>query len=807
MRKQVFTGLLCMVAAMQLSGQHVLTGKVVDTENVPVAGANVYLERMNVGTITNSSGDFTLDNLPSGSYRISFSFIGYGTERETVYLNKDTDIGTVVLEPAPYLGEEVTISALRAGEKTPMAYVDIDREEIAERNFGQDIPYIVSLTPSLITSSDAGHGIGYTSMRIRGTDANRINVTINGIPLNDAESHSVFWVDLPDLASSTEQIQIQRGVGTSTNGAAAFGATVNMQTSLLNKDPYASYDATVGSFNTFKNTISAGTGLINDHFAVDLRLSDLHSDGYIDRSWTDLQSYYLSAGWYDAKSTLKFITFGGFEELYQSWGGVPSTQLSSDRTFNEMGAYTDTSGQTAYYENQVDHYDQVHYQLHFSRELATDLHMNAALHYTWGNGYYEQYEVDQDYGFYSMVPAVIGDDTVATTDLVRRKWLDNDFYGAIASLTYEQENATMIAGGGWNRYDGLHFGKVIWAQYMGNNTPGHQWYEGTGIKTDWNIYGKYYQDIGTGITAFIDLQVRGINHDIDGTDANNRLVTQEHQYLFFNPKAGLNYIPAPGQRAFISYARASREPNRNNYTDAPQDRLPVPETLNDFEAGYSFGNGPLQAGATLYYMDYEDQLVLTGQINEVGYPIMTNVEESYRAGIELEAGYNFQDKVILKGTAAFSQNQIRDFVNYVDNWDYWADPESEPFQVAEEIGNSTLAYSPSVVTSGQVEYRPLDGLSFSILSKYVSRQYIDNTQTEKYSIDPYFVNDLRVGYTLYPAWAGALRFSLLVANVLDTRYETNAWLYRYYSGGEEMFIDGYYPQAGRHVMLAMEIKF
>ncbi len=520
-----------------------------------------------------------------------------------------------------------------------------------------------------------------------------------------------------------------------------------------------------------------------------------------------MQSYYLSAGWYDEKSTLKFITFGGFEELYQSWGGVPSPLLAADRTFNEMGAYTDTSGQTAFYENQVDHYDQVHYQLHFSRELATDLHLNAALHYTWGNGYYEQYEEDQDYDFYSMVPAVIGDDTVATTDLVRRKWLDNDFYGAIASLTYERETATMIAGGGWNRYDGMHFGKVIWAQYMGNNEPGHQWYEGTGIKTDWNIYGKYYQDIGTGITAFIDLQIRGINHDIDGTDANNRLVTQEHQYLFFNPKAGLNYIPAPGQRAFFSYARASREPNRNNYTDAPPERLPVPETLNDFEAGYSFGNGPLQVGATLYYMDYEDQLVLTGQINEVGYPVMTNVEESYRTGIELEAGYNYQDKVILKGTAAFSQNRIRDFVNYVDNWDYWSDLESEPFQVAEEIGNSTLAYSPSVVASGQAEYRPLDGLSFSILSKYVSRQYIDNTQTERYSIDPYFVNDLRVGYTLYPEWAGSLGFSVLVANVLDTRYETNAWLYRYYSGGEEMFIDGYYPQAGRHVMLALEIKF
>ena len=806
MRKQVITGLLCILAAIQLSGQHTLTGSVTNSRNEPVQGANVYLERMKVGTITDAAGKFIMENLPSGSYRINFSFIGLATRKETVYLNRDTDMGKIVLEPAPFLGEEVTISALRAGEKTPMAFTDIDRDEIAERNFGQDIPYIVNQTPSMIISSDAGHGIGYTSMRIRGTDANRINVTINGIPLNDAESHGVFWVDLPDLASSAEQIQVQRGVGTSTNGAAAFGATVNMQTSLLNKEPYASYDATVGSFNTFKNTLSAGTGLINDHFAVDLRLSDLHSDGYIDRSWTDLQSYYLSAGWFAERTSIKFITFGGFEELYQAWGGVPSYLLDSDPTFNAMGAYTDTSGRTAFYENQVDHYDQVHYQLHFSRELTSELHLNAALHYTRGQGYYEEYEPDQDFSFYGMVPVVVGTDTVASTDLVRRKWLDNDFYGAIASLSYDREDASMVLGGGWNRYDGLHFGKVIWAQYMGENNPGHQWYEGTGVKTDWNIYGKYYHDIADGLTGFLDLQLRGIRHYIGGSDANNREITQEHEFLFFNPKAGINYVPMPGHRTFLSYARASREPNRNNYTDAPVDRKPVPETLNDIEAGYSFEEGSLKAAVTMYYMDYVNQLVLTGQINEVGYPVMTNVENSFRAGIELEAGYNFSNKILLGGTAAFSRNRILDFVNYVDNWDYWSDPESEPYQVEEYIGNSTLAYSPTIVLSGQVEYRLLENLSFTLLNKYVSRQYIDNTETMKYSIDPYFVNDLRVSYRIYPEWADEIGFSILVPNILNTRYETNAWLYRYYSEGAEGFMDGYYPQAGRHVMMAFNIK-
>jgi len=580
-----------------------------------------------------------------------------------------------------------------------------------------------------------------------------------------------------------------------------------MQTTLLEKDPYAAYGLTVGSFNTFKNSLSVGTGLINNRFSVDLRLSDLRSDGYIDRSWTDLQSYYLSAGWFEESASLKFITFGGFEELYQSWGGVPSSMLVSDRTYNEMGAYTDSTGQTVYYDNQVDHYDQVHYQLHYSKGFSRRLHMNAALHYTKGNGYYEQYEVAQDLSFYSMTPPVIGSDTVFTSDLVRRKWLDNDFYGAIASVDYEGENSSMMIGGGWNRYDGLHYGKVIWAAFAGDNRPGHQWYEGIGIKTDWNLYGKYYYDLNQGLTAFADLQLRGIRHDISGTDANNRDVTGVHDFLFFNPKAGMSYVPGDGQRAFISFARASREPNRNNFTDAPPEKPPVHETLHDLEAGYSVRNSNYQAGVTLYFMDYDDQLVLTGQINEVGYPVMTNVAESYRAGIELEGGFNFADKITWRGNLALSRNEIRNFVNHVDNWDYWSDPESEPYQVEEEIGNSTLAFSPSVVTASQLEYSLLSHVKFSLLSKYVGRQFIDNTSTRAYSIDPYFVNDLKVSYSVEPAWAGRVMVSILVSNVLNTQYETNAWLYRYYTGGEEFFMDGYYPQAGRHVMVALNVKF
>ncbi len=807
MRKQVLTGLVILVCALQLNAQHVLNGRVIGDNNQALDGASIQLKGLHKGTISDQSGNFVLENVPDGEYQLIISYLGYETMVRTLSVQESLDLGDIYLAKQSYQGEEVTISAIRAGEKTPIAYTNLDKDEIRGNNVGKDIPYIMKLTPSLVTSSDAGNGIGYTSMRIRGTDANRINVTVNGIPLNDAESHGVFWVDLPELASSTDQIQIQRGVGTSTNGAGAFGATVNLQTEMLSKKPYASYDLSAGSFNTLRNSLSAGTGLIHDRFAFDIRLSDIHSDGYIDRSRTDLQSYYISGGYYGNKSSLKFITFGGFEEVYQAWGGVPSDMLSTDRTYNGMGAYTDTSGQVAYYDNQVDHYDQIHYQIHYSREITRDLHANVALHYTKGSGYYEEYESDQDFAEYSMKYPIIGTDTITSTDLVRRKWLDNDFYGAIASVTYDGEMSNAIIGGGWNTYDGQHFGKVIWAKYMGDNEIGHQWYSGAGYKTDWNVYGKYYYNFGDQLTVFGDLQFRGIQYDISGKDANNRDVTQEHSFLFFNPKAGLTWIPVTGQRAFFSFGRTNREPNRNNYTDAPEGNTPVQETLQDAELGYRMEGSIFTGALTLYYMDYTNQLVLTGEINEVGYPIMTNVADSYRAGAEFEFAANFYDKIHWSGNLTLSRNEILDYTNYIDNWDYWDDPANEPYQVEEYIGKSTLAFSPSIVASNLIEYYFNEELVFGLSSKYVGKQFIDNSSNPDYTIDPYLVNDLRVSYDLHPKWIDRMELSILVSNLLNAQYETNAWLYRYYSGGVEGYYDGYYPQAGRHITLGLQLGF
>ena len=492
------------------------------------------------------------------------------------------DLGEISLKSSMVKVEEVMVTATRAGEKTPVAVTNMDREEIRARNFGQDIPFLLAMTPSLVSSSDAGHGIGYTSMRIRGTDGNRINVTVNGIPLNDAESHSVYWVDLPDIASSVENIQVQRGVGTSTNGAPAFGASVNLMTQKVEKKAYATYEGSYGSFNSYRNSISAGTGLLKDHFSVDMRLSDMHSDGYMDRSWTDLQSWYTSAAYYASKTIVKFIAFSGKEELYQAWNGVPSYLLDSDRTYNELGGYTDTAGNQAYYDNQVDNYLQTHYQLHLTHEFSPQWHVNAALHYTKGSGYYEQYKEDESLSDYQLENVVAGGEIIENTDLIRRKWLDNDFYGLVGGLHYEEGPLSAVLGGGWNRYDGDHFGTVIWARYPGESEIRHHWYDNTGVKTDWNTYLKGMYQAGEKISVFADLQVRGIDYGIEGIDDDLRDLSQEHHYFFFNPKAGLNLQLSDQQRAYLSVARANREPNRSNFVDAdPAGPVPVQETLMD----------------------------------------------------------------------------------------------------------------------------------------------------------------------------------------------------------------------------------
>ncbi|MEN8229870.1 MAG: TonB-dependent receptor [Bacteroidota bacterium] len=802
---------LLLVLAIMVSpaiGQYNLSGVVVDEQNTPLPGANLFIKELSRGTVTYEDGSFSMGKVPEGSYHLKVTFVGYETQLKSIHLSSDMALGVIQLTRAAIMGEEVIVTATRAGSKTPVAFSDMDREEITSRNFGQDMPYLLASTPSVVTSSDAGHGIGYTSMRIRGTDSNRINVTINGVPLNDAESHSVYWVDLPDIATSVDNIQIQRGVGTSTNGAAAFGASVNFQTQKLNKEPYAMYDGTVGSFKTMRNSISAGTGLIKEHFAVEMRLSDLRSDGYMDRSWTNLNSYYASAGYHDLKTLIKFITFSGTEELYQAWNGVPSSLLDSLRTYNELGAYTDADGNIAYYDNQIDHYRQTHYQLHLSRVLNDRLHVNAALHYTKGAGYYEQYKEDESLSDYLLGDVIIGVDTIGETDLIRRKWLDNDFYGIVGGLHYQTTRFNAIMGGGWNRYAGDHFGTVIWARNAGEAEIRHHWYDNTGIKTDWNSYLKSTLEAGDRISLFADLQVRGIAYGIEGADDDLRDISQEHHYLFFNPKAGINFELNQRQRAYIFVARANREPNRSNFVDAdPNGPLPVKETLIDYEAGYALQERNYNLNANFYYMDYTDQLVLTGEINDVGSAVMTNVRDSYRAGIELSGRVRLTSWFRWDLNATLSRNKIVNFRGYVDNWDYWSDPDNEPYQVEEELGSTDLSFSPALILNNHLDFQPVQHLHLNLISRFVGKQYIDNTSSEERILDPYFINDVRISYAFYPTFMEEISLQLQVSNLFNVEYETNAWVYRYYYEGSEGIYDGFYPQAGTHLMAGIRLRF
>jgi len=785
-----------------------VSGSVRDDQMKALTGANVQLSELRRGTVTGKEGTFTLERIPEGSYVLIITYVGFEAHSEAVTVNTDLDLGQIQLRPSTIMGEEVIVTATRAGTRTPVAFSDMDREEIVSRNFGQDVPYLLSSSPSLVTSSDAGHGIGYTSMRIRGTDANRINVTINGIPLNDAESHSVYWVDLPDVAASTDNIQIQRGVGTSTNGAAAFGASINFQTHKLEKEPYAIYEGSVGSFKTYRNSISAGTGLIKDHFSVDMRLSDLHSDGYIDRSWTDLQSYYISAAYHNENTLVKFVTFSGTEELYQAWNGVPSYLLDSQRTYNELGGYTNADGELVYYDNQVDHYKQTHYQLHLSRAFDRRWYANAALHYTRGSGYYEQYKENQSLSDYLIDNVIIGSDTVRETNLIRRKWLQNDFYGAVAGLQYRGDRTEMVLGGGWNHYDGDHFGTVIWARNAGNSEIRHHWYDNTGLKSDWNSYLKTTIAAGERFSLFADLQLRGIDYSIEGSDDDLRDLTQAHNYLFFNPKAGINLQFSPQQRAYLFVARANREPNRSNFVDAdPASPVPVKETLLDYEAGYTLQASSYSLNVNLYYMDYTDQLVLTGEINDVGSAVMTNVKDSYRMGLEISGSFQPVSWFRWNLNATFSRNKIKDYTGYVDNWDYWSDPSNEPYQVSEQLGTTDLAFSPAVIFNSKLNFEPVKSLQVGFISRYVGKQYIDNSSSESRILAPYFVNDLSLSYAFYPQFMKEISLQFQVSNLFNAEYETNAWVYRYFSGGEEGIYDGYFPQAGIHLMVGIRLRF
>ncbi|ALI99672.1 TonB-dependent receptor [Rufibacter tibetensis] len=792
--------------------QNTLSGRVVDAATQsPLTGSTVRLTSGNRATLTDASGRFAFSNLPAGDYTLQVSYLGYasGTQSVTLPIAQPLEISLTRTSVAT---KEVLVTATRANEKTGTTYTNIGKQELESRNFGQDLPYLLENTPSLVTNSDAGAGVGYTSMRIRGSDITRINVTVNGIPVNDAESHGVFFVNMPDFASSLQDVQIQRGVGTSTNGAGAFGASLNLQTQDASPEAYARTDNAYGSYNTWKNNVQFGTGLLGGKFAVDGRLSRITSDGYIDRASSNLKSFYLSGGYYGAKDLLKVVVFGGHEITYQAWNGVDEETLKTNRRFNSAG--TDYGSTDIPYDNEVDNYQQYHYQLHYGHEFSPALSLNAALHYTRGFGFYEQFKVNERLRNYNIPPVTIGGTSITRTDLVGRKWLDNDFYGSTFALQYRGTNKlSAVLGGGWNRYEGAHFGEVIWAQYASTIRPRHRYYDNDAVKTDFNVYGKATLQATEQLSFFGDLQLRTVNYKVDGLDDDQRDVTTRADYNFFNPKAGVTYSLSDRHNLYASVAVSHREPTRSDFTDRPVSDRAKPERLVDWEAGYRLNqpigelNGlPLNitADMTYFYMDYKDQLVLTGQLNDVGTALRTNIPESYRTGVEVAAGVGLGEFARFTTNLSLSRNRIKQFTETLPI-DY--NPEDV---VVNQYDETTIAYSPSFVTSTQLEVQPVTGLRFAFQYKTVSEQFLDNTGSESRRLKPYEVGDVRVFYRFKPVnWMKEIELGLLVNNVLNEEYEANGYTFtELYSGDTNRYDYNYYfPQAPRNYMAQISLRF
>lgn len=801
-KKVQITFLFFMLFNLGLMAQFSLKGRVYDSGNgKSLPGATVMIDNTFKATATDKKGEFTISKLKAGDYIVKISFIGYKTLHKTIELNSDKTL-EFALEPTVYMSDEIIVRASRDKVNSNNSKTEVTQADLKSVNTGQDLPYLLSMSPSMVITSDAGSGIGYTGMRIRGSDLSRINVTLNGVPVNDGESQGVFFVDLPDLASSIDNIQIQRGVGTSTNGAAAFGASINIKTDEFSADPYAELNSAVGSFNTLKSSLKFGSGLIGGKWNFNGRVSTITSDGYIDRASSDLKSAYLSGSYYGDKDILKAVVIIGKEKTYQAWYGIPKDSLETNRTYNPAGEILDDNGNIiGYYNNQTDNYWQNYYQLHYARELNSKLTLSASGFYTRGYGYYENYKNAESYSNYGMNDTIIGNDTIRISDMITQKWLDNNFYGFNLSLIYNKFPFKLTTGGGWNQYDGDHYGKVIWSQIARKGDYNRNWYFNNGLKTEANVFAKIEYIYAGKLTVFEELQFRKINYKIKGNHDDLRDLSQEHDFNFLNPKFGLSYKINGNNTAFASMAVTHREPNRSVYRDSDPGVEVKAEKLTDIEVGYVFATTKFSVGANFYYMIYKDQLVLTGKINNVGAPIMQNVDNSFRRGIEIEAGWKITDFLNWNFNTTLSSNKIKDFEAFVDDYDTW------PVQRVETYSISDISFSPSIITNNEFEISPFKNFIISLTSSYVGKQFIDNTSNDKRSIDPYFINNIRINYGIETNIIKRIDFLLTLNNVFNEKYSSNAWVYSYYSGDNEYDMFGYYPQAGFNFMFGINLKF
>ncbi|MGR6088708.1 MAG: TonB-dependent receptor [Arcticibacter sp.] len=797
MKHPIIKGLLLALLPFIANAQYVIQGQITDSETgKPIESVHISLgENTKIGSVSSADGFYKI-SIPSAKAVIILSHVGYVTKNTLVERNENDAIGKSIrmdfklLPLVAKVSKEVTIISQRADRKSAMVYNDISSEDLSRNNTGRDIPFLLESIPSANITSDAGNGMGYTGIRIRGSDATRINVTIDGIPINDPESQQLYWVNMPDLASSVENIQVQRGAGTSSSGASSFGGGIHITTSRPSTEPFGAISLAAGSFKTQKATFKAGTGTINGKWNFEARLSKVTSDGYVDRASSNLKSYFLTGGYYGEKQSLRMNVFSGKEVTYQSWYGIPEAALDTNRTFNFYN-----------YDNQVDDYQQDHYQLFYSWEISKKLSLNTALHYTYGRGFYEEYKTDQAFTDYLLDNVVIGNDTIISTDLIRRKWLDNHFYGITTNLKYTPNvKMNVQLGAGYNNYDGDHFGEVIWSKYSSNGNIRHRYYDSNGLKKDFNVFAKSTWDISPSVTLYGDLQMRQVDYSFTGYDELLREVPQNDALTFINPKFGITYTTAPGKYGYLSVSGASKEPSRDDYTESSVNSRPKPEHMYDLESGYHHTWQRVTARFNYFLMQYKDQLVLTGQINDVGNYTRTNVPESFREGLETEIYWRISNKLSLKANGSLSRSKIKEFREYIDDYDQGG-------QQLTVYYDSDIAFSPSLTAYGNLSYEPNSQLRFELVGKHTGKQYLDNTSNDAKSLDPYTIADIRLHWSPKMKSMKSFTLSLMAFNVLDEMYESNGYTFGYIAGGTRVDENYYYPQAGRNFMLKADVRF
>ncbi|OUR98270.1 TonB-dependent receptor [Flavobacteriales bacterium 33_180_T64] len=695
--------------------------------------------------------------------------------------------------------DEVLVKAVRVNATSPITHSNVTKKQLAKRNLGQDIPILLNYLPSVVTTSDAGAGVGYTGIRVRGIDAQSTNVTINGIPYNDAESLGTFWVDLGDFASSIENLQLQRGVGTSTNGSGAFGASINVLTDAVSKESNGEISNSFGSFNTRKHTVKFSTGLLNDHIEIAGRLSNITSDGYIDRAETDLKSYYLQGSYVDDNTLIKAITFGGKEVTYQAWNGIDAQTLEDDRTFNPSGMYTDADGNTRFHDEEVDNYSQDHYQLHWNQRYSNNWSTNISFNYTHGKGYFEQYKEDEDFADYDLTPLEIGGETVNTTDLIRRRWLDNDFYVLNATANYKNDKVNLTFGSSYNFYDGDHYGEIIWAEFASDSQIRDRYYEGNGKKTDLSMFTKATYRLNDKVSLYGDLQLRLVGYETSGLTSDRIPFNIDENYSFFNPKAGITYKLNTKNNLYFSYARANREPNRKDFENNANVK---PEQLNDFELGWRHNTDKFRLYVNGYYMLYNEQLVLTGQIDNVGSAIRTNSGDSYRLGLEVDAAIAITDKFSLQPNFTISSNKNKQTFESVNG-------------ELVDLGKTSISFSPELIAANAFVFQPKEGFQISILSKFVGEQFMGNTEHADSKLDSYLVNDFNITHEWKPkSIFKSVVFSGLINNIFNEKYVSNGYFGSFdyddsssSTGTTTGYYAGFYPQATTNFLLGVTLKF